>query len=109
MSTTDVLPSDHTCPAAKRLALAIMLCLFAGAPTATARVLSIEIERRAPLLEGRAFAGMSGVPNREDRPSVAYEMIEGRIRFGFEPGNAANPRISDLEFAPVSNEGVVEA
>lgn len=90
-----------------RLARAVVLawsaCLawaagFAFAPAAQAIVLSLEIERRVPVLDGRAF-GEAG----------AYELIEGEVRFGFDAGSEANARVTDLALAPRNADGRVEA
>jgi Alpha/beta hydrolase domain len=64
----------------------------------SARVLRIEIEKRVPILEGRAWGTRGG-----------YELIEGRVHFGFDPANEANSRIADLGLAPQSADGLVEA
>ncbi|MBK7948450.1 MAG: hypothetical protein IPK00_06825 [Deltaproteobacteria bacterium] len=70
--------------------------LFAGA--AQAVVLSVEITKRVPVLEGRIF-GEAG----------AYELIEGVVHFGFDPQNEANARVSDIALAPRNAKGLVEA
>ena len=76
------------------LALPIVFCTG----SASARVLRIEIERRAPILEGRPFGDRGG-----------YELIEGRVDFGFDPASAANQRITDLHLAPLGESGLIEA
>ncbi|MCA9504925.1 MAG: hypothetical protein KC616_17685 [Myxococcales bacterium] len=90
------MPRPHA-QLAPLLVLASLVALVA-ASVASARVLSIEITRRAPLLEGRAF-GARG----------AYELIEGRVRYGFDPASEANATITDLELAPRNANGLVEA
>ncbi len=65
---------------------------------AYAAVTAIEIERREPLLSGQSF-GERG----------AYELIQGRVRFGFDPNASANERISDLALAPRDAAGQVVA
>lgn len=75
----------------------IPLALFL-ASEAAARVLSIEIERREPLLDGQPFG---------DRGP--YELVEGSVRFGFEAANEANARVTDIGLAPRGKSGLVEA
>ena len=65
---------------------------------ADARVLRVEVDRRVEVLGGRAFG---------DRG--AYELIQGRIYFAFDPGAAANARIVDLQRAPRDSAGRVRA
>jgi hypothetical protein len=77
--------------------LLVALALFA-ASMAHSKVLRVEISRRVPILEGRGF-GERG----------AYELIEGRVHFGFDPASDANARVTDLALAPVDAEGLVEA
>ncbi len=84
-----------------RVAAAIALSFhftlgFAG--PAAAVVLEVEIERRVPVLGGKAF-GETG----------AYEMIEGEVRFGFDPQSEANARVTDIGLAPRNADGLVEA
>jgi len=76
--------------------LAIALAGLAGA--ARARVLRVELEQRGPVLGGRAF-GERG----------AYELLSGRIRFGFDPEHVANRGVVDIELAPRNAQGMVEA
>jgi len=82
-----------------RLATAAALTsLFLQADAAFARVESVEVERRETILEGRPF-GDAG----------AYEKIDGRIRFAFDPASPFNQRIVDLEFAPRDEDSLVRA
>ncbi|MBX3148015.1 MAG: hypothetical protein KF785_14715 [Gemmatimonadales bacterium] len=74
-----------------------LLLLVSSIASAAAEVVSIEITRRADVAGGRSF-GAAG----------AYEMIEGRILFAFDPANRYNARIVDLDKAPRRN-GRVEA
>jgi len=68
-------------------------------PQATdARVLRVDIDRRTPVLDGKAF-GEHG----------AYELIEGTIVFGVDPGNPQNQAIVDLARAPRDSAGLVRA
>ena len=83
----------------------LLVAWMGGAPPASSRVLSLEINRRAPIaLDAPAAGALIG---QED--GIAYELIEGRIRFGFDPANAANAGIIDLSLAPRNSEGLVEA
>ena len=82
-----------------------LLALVAGllsipmlAPVSQARVLRVEIERRLPLLSGKPFG---------DRG--AYEMLEGRVYFGFDPASEANARIGDIGLAERGPDGLVHA
>ena len=98
------------------LLVGLLAATLVAAPHASARVLSIEIDRRVPILDGRPFAAPSPDPARPpdgrgaaDAPGIPYELIEGRVRFGFDPASPANARISDLGLAPVGETGLVEA
>src|SRR5215831_15501412 len=61
-------------------------------------VVSIEIARREPVLEGMAF-GTAG----------AYEKIAGVLRFALTPSLPVHQRIADIELAPRNADGVVES
>ncbi len=63
-----------------------------------AEVVRVVVDRREDLLGGRAWGG-AGV----------YEKLVGRIYFEFDPGNPANARVVDLQFAPLNDRGRVEA
>lgn len=77
--------------------LTLFFLLLVSAP-AFARVLAVEIERRVAVLGGKSF-GERG----------AYEWIEGRVRFGFDPSNPANARVTDIGAAPTAEDGLVHA
>lgn len=81
-----------------RSLLLVALLAILTVSTAEAGVVRVEIDRRVEVLEGEVF-GEAG----------AYELIEGRIYFAFDPANPANDRIVDLELAPRNEEGEVEA
>jgi hypothetical protein len=84
-----------------RLATGVLWCFLACcalAASSQARVLRVEIERRVPIIDGQPF-GEAG----------AYELIEGRVHFGFDPENAANARVSDIGLAPRGEDGLVHA
>lgn len=110
--------STRSCPTLARFACALIpiapliaaiMAMFAAAPTAHARVLSIEIDRRMPILDGRPFALDAHRSSAPGEAGVAYELIEGRVRFGFDPASPANARVSDLSRAPLGANGLVEA
>lgn len=83
----------------RRLAALLMVAGLATAPQpAGARVVRVVIESREDVLGGRAF-GHAG----------PYEKITGRVYFAFDPANAANARIVDLDLAPRNADGEVEA
>ncbi len=103
------------------MSIAIVLAFratLAPAP-ATARVLSIEIDRRVEILPGTPFArtGVGGVRDGSTEGSaeaaqpaaVRYELLEGRVRFGFDPASPANARVTDLDRTPTGRHGLVEA
>ncbi len=79
------------------LALSVLLPIFLYG-SLQAEVRSIQIEKREPVLEGRAF-GESGT----------YEKLSGTITFEFDPANPLNHRIVDLQKAPRNQRGMVEA
>lgn len=82
-----------------RAALFLVVSLVAGlASPASAVVLELEIEKRVPVQGGKTF-GRTG----------AYELIEGEVRFGFDPQNEANARVTDIALAPRNAAGLVEA
>jgi hypothetical protein len=81
-----------------RVALATLLASLLGGFAAEARVLRVEVERRERVLEGRAFG---------DRG--AYELLEGRVHFGFDPADPANARIADIALAERGTDGLVHA
>ena len=84
---------------AAALLIAFSIALVAGpAGPAAAVVLDLEITKRVPVLGAKTF-GASG----------AYELIEGEVRFGFDPQSEANARVSDIALAPRNADGLVEA
>lgn len=76
-------------PACVALALAL-------APGAEARVVRISIERREPVLSGRAF-GLAG----------AYETLVATVEFAVDPALPQNRAIVDLALAPRNERGEV--
>jgi hypothetical protein len=84
----------------RRLRTVILLVcasIAIGGP-ASAEVVHVQIDRREDVLGGRAF-GRAG----------AYERLDGRIAFAFDPDNPRNAAIVDLKLAPRSAAGLVEA
>ncbi len=82
----------------RRYFCGLMLLLLMPGVAAQAGVKRIEITSRTPVLNGRSF-GEAG----------AYELLEGRAYFAFDPANPMNRRIVDLQLAPRNAEGQVEA
>jgi len=106
--------------------LFLMPALLLGAEHASARVLSYEIDRRVPILAGQPLgetdAKGAGQPLGEtdakgagqphdgaDAAGAAYELIEGRVLFEFDPDHRANARVTDIRLAPRNARGQVEA
>ncbi len=80
-----------------RLLLTLLL-LMTLAPVARAEVLRLDVETREPVLGGKTFGDYG-----------PYEVIRGRITFGFDPANPMNARLVDLGLAPRNADGLVEA
>jgi hypothetical protein len=66
-------------------------------------VLELSITQRSPLAGGAPF------PSSRRPEGIAYELIAGRVRYGFDPENDANARVVDLALAPRGESGLVEA
>lgn len=81
---------------ALRRAAAALLALGLSAAPAAAHVERIEVVRREPVLDGRAFGGAG-----------AYERIVGRAHFAVDPSLAANAAITDVTLAPRDARGLV--
>ncbi|MFQ5602503.1 MAG: alpha/beta hydrolase domain-containing protein [bacterium] len=62
------------------------------------KVLRVEVRSRKPVLHGKSY-DMFGF----------YELLQGKIYFGFDPANPMNARIVDLDLAPRNQDGLVEA
>lgn len=77
---------------------AALVLAFGGAPAAGAEVVRVEIAKRTDVQNGKSLG-----------PAGAYELIEGRILFAFDPANRFNARIVDLSRAPRNAAGRVEA
>ena len=82
----------------RRILLLAALLFGWALSTASARVVRVEIDRRLPVLDGASMG-----------PHGAYEWIEGRIYFAFDPDTPANRRIADLHLAPRDENGDVRA
>src|SRR5215469_9066380 len=67
------------------------------ATAAEARVVSLEIQRREPILSGKSFGGAG-----------AYEKLVGKVHFALDPRLAINKSIVDLDLAPKNAKGEVE-
>lgn len=85
-------------------AFSLVSLILATTTPAAARVLSIEVERCEPLLGGAPFPGADPTER-----GIAYELIEGRVYFGFDPASEANARVTDIRLAPLNAQGLVEA
>jgi len=77
--------------------LVVLIGIFAVS-VADAEVLRVEVDRRVEVLGGQSFG-----------PHGAYELVEGRVYFAFDPDNPANDRIVDLGRAPRDSSGRVRA
>ena len=73
------------------------LLLSILASPALSRVVRIEVQKRAEVLDGRSF-GLAG----------AYEALTGKAHFAVHPSNSANRIIADIDNAPVNQDGEVE-
>lgn len=83
----------------RELFVALVAIAICHCPSiASARVSELIVEERVPVLEGAPF-GQAG----------AYEKLSGTVRFSFDPANAANASVTDLDHAPVGPSGGVEA
>jgi len=85
-------------PMALRAAFSITMFLVFCAQPLCGKVLRVVIDRSEPVLDGKSF-GRTG----------SYELLHGRVFFGFDPANAMNSNIVDLQLAPINEEGLVEA
>ena len=74
-------------------AMAATLCVGA----ASARVERLEITRREPVLNGKAWGNVG-----------AYEKLVGKVHFALDPKLDANKKIVDLNLAPKNAKGEVE-
>src|SRR3954468_12200471 len=81
-----------------RCALIATVVLLVGSSSVEARVVRLRIERREPVLNGRAF-GAAG----------PYEKLIGKVDFGLDPSLPPNGGIVDLKLAPRNARGDVEA
>jgi len=79
----------------RTISLALFGTLLLG--TLQARVVSVEVTSREPVLDGQPF-GLAG----------PYERIRGTIRFAAQPDNPANKIITDIALAPRNADGEVE-
>ncbi|HWF64213.1 MAG TPA: alpha/beta hydrolase domain-containing protein [Rhizomicrobium sp.] len=80
----------------KLFGLGVLIASLA-ATAAQARVVSLEVQRREPILSGKQFG-----------PAGAYEKLIGKVHFALDPKAAINQRIVDLNLAPKNAKGEVE-
>ena len=80
-----------------RLTCSSLTLLVVLAPPATAELVRLEIDRREPVLAGRAF-GAAG----------SYEVLSGTAHFALDPALGQNQIIVDLALAPRNASGRVE-
>ncbi len=77
----------------------LLFWLVIGFSTPTfAKVLNVKFQSKEVILEGKEF-GEHG----------SYELLKGKIYFGFPADNYFNNPITDIEFAPTNAQGEVEA
>lgn len=83
----------------KRIILKTAFVLFTVlfSSSLQAEVTKVEIKERKTILQGKEF-GKHG----------AYEYIKGLIYFEVDPKNPNNQQITDIEFAPLNANGMVE-
>lgn len=73
----------------------LLICCSTAAFT---KVLNVQFQSKEIILDGKEF-GKHG----------SYELLKGKIFFGFSPENYFNNAITDIEFAPKNSDGLVEA
>ncbi len=73
-----------------------VLALTLFAVSAEARVVTLHIEKREAVLNGKAFG-----------PAGAYEKLVGKVEFALDPKLAINKNIVDLSLAPHNAKGEV--
>ena len=77
--------------------LTLLCCFILLTSALQARLVSITIESRGTLLEGKLF-GQAG----------PYEKVTGTMQFAVDPDNPTNSIIADIGLAPRNTEGEVE-
>lgn len=77
--------------------LLLFLCFLLSHPI-FAKVLKVEITSRESVLNGKTFSEYG-----------EYELLKGKIYYGFDPSNIHNQNITDIELAPRNAEGLVTA
>ena len=80
-----------------RIFLTACIAALAALAVAQARVVSVEVTAREPVLAGKSF-GLAG----------SYERLTGTVRFAVDPANRANRIITDIDLAPKNASGEVE-
>jgi len=96
---SNISPS-YFCPMnTKKRPVFILFSLIIGLlPSATAKVLNVKFQTKDIILDGKEF-GEHG----------SYELLKGKVYFGFGAENYFNNPITDIEFAPKNGNGEVEA
>src|SRR6185437_11722040 len=77
--------------------LGVVFASTLAVTAAEARVVSLEVQRHEPILNGKQFGGAG-----------AYEKLVGKVHFALDPKAAINQRIVDLNLAPKNAQGEVE-
>jgi hypothetical protein len=77
--------------------IGVLAVLLAGAGPALAEVSRVEVIRKVDVLGGKAFE------------AGAYEMLDVRVHYTFDPANAENRKSHDIALAPRNARGLVEA
>lgn len=98
MLTTQARTSVKPNSGATGILVGLALILLIAPNFSSAEVLRVQVESRRPVLAGKAYGEYGG-----------YELLEGKIYFGFDPANRFNGRIVDLALAPRNADGLVEA
>ncbi len=75
----------------------LLYAVLLSASALQAGLVRLEIQERAPVLQGRSFG-----------PAGAYERIKAKALFAIDPTVAANAGIVDLRYAPRNKDGLVE-
>ena len=77
--------------------LTLSVIALGVAATASADVVRVEVENRADVAGGMAY-GLAG----------PYEKLTGMVHFEVDPANPANRIVTDIDFAPRNDRGMVE-
>ena len=77
--------------------LTLSVMALGVAATASADVIRVDVESRADVAGGMAY-GLAG----------PYEKLTGMVHFEVDPANPANRIVTDIDFAPRNDRGMVE-